>query len=262
MGWDVIRPEFVISIFLVVARISGLFLIAPLFSNKAVPARMKIAFVVMFSLIIVPMISMKPRPILLTSDVALLVAILQEVTLGLVLGFACYLVFAAVQVAGELIGNQVGFSVATLFDPANEGASGILTMFYVILGALLFMALDGHHIILAALTKSFQILPVGIPFELKISAGIVELITRIFIVGMQAAVPLILVLTMLNFIFGFVNKLSPQMNIYFNTGFILGPVVGIIVLIVSIPLFRVLMTQLTEGMEPDLIQLMKALKGI
>jgi len=262
MTWDIVKPEFVVTAFLVIARISGVFLIAPLFSNRAVPSRVKISFVVMFTLIILPMISTQIRPVLLTSNLALVISLLREITLGLVLGFACYLVFAAIQVGGELIGNQLGFSVATLFDPANEGASGILTMLYVILGALIFLSLDGHHIILAALTKSFQILPLGAPFELKISAGVVELITKIFIVGMQMAIPLILVLTMLNFIFGFVTKLSPQMNIYFNTGFILGPALGIIVLMVSLPLFRVLLTQLTQGMEPDLIELMKGLKGI
>lgn len=261
MGLELLKPEFAIAAFLVVARMSGLFLVAPLFSNRAVPARAKIALVIMFALITLPLVSFQARPILLTSNLALLLVIVQELTIGLVLGFACYLVFAAVQVGGELIGNQVGFSVATLFDPANEGASGILTMFYVIIGALLFLSLDGHHIMLAALTKSFQIIPIGGSANLGISAGITELITKIFVVGMQVAIPLILVLTMLNFIFGFVNKLSPQMNIYFNTGFILGPVVGIVVLIVSVPLFRVLITQLTQGMEPDLIQLMKALKG-
>lgn len=260
--YALLTPETIATFFLVVARVSGLFMVAPLLSNHAIPARVRIALIIMLSLILFPLAPKAASLIAVKSDLALIAQIFSEMTIGLILGFVAYLVFAAVQMAGELMGIQLGLAIATIFDPANEGSAGIMTSLYVILGSLFFLALDGHHLILAGLTRSFQIAPVGLGFNITQTYGITEMAAKAFAVALQIAVPLLVVSTVMNVVFGFITKLSPSMNIYFNTGFIIAPVVGIVVLIISFPLFRVLFTQITQGLEPDMVKILRELKGI
>lgn len=259
---DILNPQLITSFFLVLARISGLFIIAPLLSNQAVPARVRIALIIMLSLVIVPMAPKAAALLNLKSDLSLISNIIVELTIGLILGFVCYLVFACVQMAGELMGIQLGLAIATIFDPANEGSAGIITSFYVILGSLLFLAMDGHHLMVAGLTRSFQIIPVGLGFNITQTFGLAEMAGKAFAVAIQITIPLLVVTTVMNVVFGFITKLSPSMNIYFNTGFIIAPIVGIIMLMISIPLFRVLFAQMTEGLEPGMIRVLRDLKGI
>lgn len=257
-----INPSYVAALFCVIARISGVFISAPLFSNRAVPARVKIAFVIVLSLILLPIVPQHQLHLDFKSDLAIISILLVEVTIGLVLGFVAYLVFAAVQTAGELIGMQLGLGIATIFDPANEGSAGIVTSLYVILGALMFLALDGHHLIVAGLVRSFEAAPLGNGLNLVSSEHLSAILSKSFASALQITIPLLVVSTVMNIVFGFITKLSPTMNIYFNTGFIIGPALGLVILMLSLPLFRVIFTQLTEGMEPEMIRTIRTMKGM
>lgn len=261
MNFDsLINMETIVSFLLVLFRIAGIFFVAPLLGNRAIPAQVQMFLALTMGILISPSIHFHD-PLAYTSDWYLMTLILQEVTIGVMIGFAAAVLFAVVQIAGEIFGMNVGFSIAQIIDPSNEGSSGVLTSLYVLMGGLIFIQLDGHHLIIQALIQSFQLIPIGSGIELSGASVLSGFLVKILVLGIKIAAPLIIVMTLLYLAFGFITKLSPQMNIYFNVGFILGPVLGIFVLMLSFPLFRILMTRLTQGLEGDLIHLMRALKG-
>ncbi len=261
--YEWVRPEGVLAFFAIVGRVSGIFLVAPLFSNRAVPARVKIALIIMTSLILYPLVSGTALNVASkANDLTVLVLLLNEISIGLVLGYIASLVFASLQMLGEIFGMQLGLGIATIFDPANEGSAGVMTIMYVILGSLIFLSINGHHMILAGLVRSFDIIPVGKGFNLLNLMSVTTFVTKVFVVAIQICIPILVVTTVVSVVFGFMTKLSPSMGIYFNVGFIITPVVGILVVIVSIPLFRVLFTQLSAGLEGDLVTALKGMKGL
>lgn len=251
----------VVTFLLVLFRVIGVFFVAPLLGNKSVPASFQISFSIVLSFLLLPFIKMDTSN-LLSSDVYLIKCVIQEVTIGVLIGFAASILFSAIQCAGEILGIKIGFSIATIIDPSNNGSSGIVGSLYIIIGALIFLYLNGHHVIIKSLTDSFFFLPLGDGINIAGSIGLANLLGKILIIAVKIAAPVMIVVTLLNLIFGFITKLSPQMNIYFNIGFIVSPVLGITTLMLSLPLFRMMMAGLTSDMGPDLIRLVKDLKGI
>jgi flagellar biosynthetic protein FliR len=258
---DILDFQNLLGFLLILFRVLGVFLAAPLLGNRAIPSVFTISFSFILSVLLFPVVKFEPMEGV-HSDLMILQYVLQEVTIGVIIGFVAAIVFAAVQAAGEIFGIKLGFSIAQIIDPSNNGSSSVFGSFYVILGALIFLYLNGHHAIIAATVQSFHILPIGDGFVLSRDLILSDYVVKMTVVAIQMAAPVIVVLTLLSLIFGFITKLSPQMNIYFNVGFIIGPVLGLITIMVTLPLFRVLMTNLTLGLEADLVRALTALKGV
>lgn len=250
----------IVSFLLILFRVLGVFLAAPLLGNRSTPMSLQIGFSIVISFLVLPFVEFNNAE-LLSSDVFLVRCIIQEVTIGVLIGFASAVLFSAIQCAGDILGIKIGFSIATIIDPSNNGSSGVLGSLYILLGALMFLYLNGHHLIIKSLVDSFFYIPLGEGFRLEAGAALGDMVAKVLIVSIKIAAPVVIVLTLLNLIFGFITKLSPQMNIYFNIGFILGPILGIFTLILSLPLFRVIMTNLTTDFGPELIRLVRELKG-
>lgn len=261
-GWgDIFTIEKLVAFLLILFRVGGMFIVAPLFSNRAIPPQLKIAFCVMLAISILPLLKVDLHPLALTSDLYLMKLIVQEITIGVFIGLVAFMIFATIQTAGEILGMKVGFSIASIIDPANQGASNIISSLYIIFGSLIFLYLDGHHAILGSVVQSFRIIPLGESFQIAEMTSLGGVVTQLFVLAIKIAAPIIVVLTMLNFLFGFITKLAPQMNIYFTVGFILSPVVGIITLIATLPLFRYVISGMTENMGPEIMNLVMQLKG-
>jgi len=257
---DFVSIDSVLRFLLILFRVAGMFMVAPMLGNKSVPSQVQVIFSVMLAIVLLPFVPFH-NPLAIRSNLYLIQLIIQEVTIGVVIGFAAALIFSAVQVAGEIFGMKIGFSIAKIIDPSNQGSSGILTSLYTLFGGLLFLYLNGHHVIISALVDSFRYIPLGSSISFGVAPVLSSLVVKIFAIGIKISAPVIVVMTLLYLSFGFITKLSPQMNIYFNVGFILGPILGIFTLILSLPLFRVLMTNLTNDMGFDLIKVIRALKG-
>lgn len=259
--YDWVGLQSVVTFVLVLFRIAGVFFVAPLLGNRAVPAQIQIAITVSLTILLFHSIKFND-PRALSSNIYLAQLIIQEVSIGVIIGFVGAILFSAVNFAGEMFGMNIGFSIAQIIDPSNEGSSGILTSLYVILGGLLFLYLNGHHVILQALVESFKFIPIGDGFSLLVGDTLNGFMLKVMAVGLKMAAPVMIVMTLLYISFGFITKLSPQLNIYFNVGFVLGPFLGMLTLAISLPLFRVLMTSLTDGMGEDLIKTIRVMKGI
>jgi len=262
MGWEeLFNIHVVISFLLILFRILGVFLAAPLLGNRSVPVMIKLGISIVLSLLILPFAKTE-SDLLVSSSLYLIQCIIVETSIGVMIGFAAAILFSAIQSAGEFIGLKIGYSIATVIDPSNSGSSGIIGSLFVLLGGLIFLYLNGHHIILKTLADSFLMIPLGHGFDLSAGMNFGNFVAKILILAIKIAAPVLIVLTLLNLSFGFLTKLSPQMNIYFNVGFIIAPVLGILTLMLSLPLFRILVMGLSVELEPDLIELVKQLKGV
>ncbi len=258
---QLVEAKDLIVFLLVLFRVAGIFVVAPILGSRSIPPMFQIAFAVVLALLIFPQINFKD-PLALESDLYLFQLILREVTIGIVIGFTAMLIFTAIQVAGEIVGLKVGYSIATVIDPNSQGMTSILSQFYFLIGALLFLYLDGHHIIIEGVVRSFELMPMGTPLGTLFTGSLSQLLTQLLVIGIKLAAPVIIVIMLLNLIFGVLTKLSPQMNIYFNVGFIAGPILGLIAVMASLPLMRVLVTQLTESMRPEIFEVIQELRGI
>lgn len=230
------------------ARILGLIATAPVFGNLSVPIRIKAGFGLMLSLIIAPTVPALPAAD--PMSLAGLLILTQQTVIGLAMGFAMRIVFAAAETAGEVIGLTMGFGFALFYDPQTHGRTPAISQFLSLLTLMIFLAVDAHLTLLAALAESFVSLPIsGAPFS---GAGFQEIAKWggvIFMAGMQLALPVVAALLLTNIALGVLTKAAPQLNL-FGIGFPITLSAGFIMLLLTLPFLATPLGRLfQEGME-------------
>lgn len=222
-------------------RMLALISTAPILSEKAVPRTAKVGLAVLLAIAIAPTLGVLP-PVPLVSAAGLWILI-QQILIGAAMGFSMKMIFAMVQAAGEYVGLQMGLSFASFFDPTSGGNTMVLARLLNVIAMLIFLAVDGHLLLIATLAESFQTLPIAdAPLAasgwfLLVSAG-----SQIFLGGLILALPLIATLLTLNLAMGILNRVSPQFSI-FAVGF---P----ITLLAGIAMLQVLMQYMAPFLEP------------
>lgn len=230
-------------------RILALIGTAPLFGESTIPRRAKIALSALIAMVVSPTIA--ELPVVPVYSFGGLMIILNEVGIGLATGFVMRLVFATVQQAGEIIGLQMGLSFASFFDRAAGGQTMVLSRFLNLIAVLLFLALDGHLLMLGALVDSFNSLPIGRnPGGTPLSAGGAMAVARaggmVFASGLLLALPMIAALLILNLAMGILNRASPQLSI-FAVGFPVTLSGGLLVLMLVMPQMGSYMQHMIEA---------------
>ncbi len=215
------------------ARILALAATAPVFGNAGVPRRLRLLAGLAIGFAVIPALG-PPPAIAPASGVGALV-LAQQIAIGLAMGFAMRIVFAAVDVAGELIGLQMGLSFAVFFDPQSAGESTTLGEFLTLLATLIFLALNGHLMLLAGLSASFELLPIGTAVSPPGFGLLVRWGATIFSAGVLLSLPLIAALLITNIALGVLTRAAPQLNL-FAVGFPVTMTVGFAVLLLSLPL--------------------------
>lgn len=249
-------PNLYLTFFLVLIRVSGIFITAPIISTDNIPANIKIYMVILCSMI---MLNVVPKSYSFEHfnviDYALLV--IKELMVGLFLGIIPKIIFGAIDLAGTIIGFQMGFSIANVVDPQTDHQVSIIAAFEGVVATLLFLVLDGHHIFFEALSVSYQTVPVGgftfsgnkIDFLLRIMADL-------FIIGIKLGSPFIVALLLANVILGFMARSIPQMNI-FVVGFPFTIGLGLILLFVGMPYATRAMTKLFSPLGHQIVELLQ-----
>lgn len=226
-------------------RLLALIMTAPMFSESTIPRRIKILLAAALSVIVSPTIGNIPAVPVYSYGGFLL--ILNEVGIGVAMGFTMRLVFASVQMAGEVIGLQMGLSFASFYDRSSGGQTMVLSRFLNIVATLMFLALDGHLMMLAALVDSFQGLPIaGTPLSGHGWGAVAGAGTTIFASGTLLSLPMIAALLTLNLSMGILNRASPQLSI-FAVGFPVTLLGGMLVLMLVMPQMGVYMQHLVES---------------
>jgi len=204
-------------------RVLGLFGADPLLGSSRVPIRIRVAAAFLITLVLVP--TLPPAPPVSLSGPAGWGLVIQQFLIGVTIGFVVRLVFTAVEVAGELVGLQMGLGFATFIDPAHSTPVPVLNTFLTTIAFLFFLSIDGHHLVITALAQSFQVLPPGNWPDGQLFMGVVRTASDVFSSGVRIALPLVIVLLFTNLALGVMTRASPQVNL-FAVGFALTLVVG------------------------------------
>ncbi|ALV06200.1 flagellar biosynthetic protein FliR [Roseateles depolymerans] len=218
-------------------RTLALFAGMPVFSQRAVPQRVKIGLALFIAVAAQP--SLPAMPVVpLDSLPQLLVVVAQQLLIGLSMGFAVRLVFASLEFAGELIGLQMGLNFAGFFDPSTGSQGTSSSRFLGSMVAFLFIAINGHLMLIQSLVASFQAFPVGEePFRFLRVAQPQVWGAEVFRMGLWIALPLVTMLLFVNLVLGIISRVAPQLNV-FSVGFPLTVSIGLVGLVATLPLMH------------------------
>lgn len=218
-------------------RALALFTAMPVLGGRNVPTRVRIALAAFISLAAQPSlvglsdVSQVP----LDSPTAVLLVV-QQLVIGLSLGFAVRLVFAAVEFAGEIVGLQMGLNFAGFFDPLSASAATATSRFFGTLVAWLFIVINGHLLVIGALIQSFAIFPVGPePLAFLREMQPHRWGAEIFSTGLWIALPLVTLLLFVNIVLGAISRVAPQINI-FAIGFPVTLGMGLLGMLLTLPM--------------------------
>lgn len=196
------------------ARVAGFISAIPVYFGSQTPARIKAALVFAVSLLLFPILS-PSLPEISFNPALFLFFTINETLLGLLLGLVSRLVFIAVQFGGTIIGYQMGFAAANIFDPQHESQISLISQFQNVFAILIFLALDGHHIFIRTAASSYQLLPPGqLDFSGEAIPYLMELATRMFTLGVQFSAPVLAVLLLSGLILGILARVFPQLNVF------------------------------------------------
>jgi flagellar biosynthesis protein FliR len=215
-------------------RVLAVFTAAPVFSSRAFPVRARIALAFLIAFAAQP--SLMGQPLITLDGPQALGAVAQQVTIGLAIGFTVRLILAAVELAGEVVGFQMGLNFAAFFDPAANAQTSAVARFFGQMAALLFVVLNGHLLVLMAVTRSFEVFPIDQSFLQALQRlRLHELGAELFAAGLWIALPMVGMLMFVNLALGIVSRVAPQMNIY-AVGFPITLTVGLVGIAVTLPL--------------------------
>lgn len=229
-------------------RVLALFTAAPVFSQRSIPMRAKVGLA--FLVAVCAQATLIDQPVVSINSPDALGTLVQQIVVGLAIGFAVRLVFAALEVAGELIGLQMGLNFASFFDPASNAQISAISRFFVQIGTLLFIVINGHLLLLMAVVKSFDSFPVDGNFMQSLAQmRIHEMGGAVFASAFWIALPMIAMLLFVNLALGIISRVAPQMNIY-AVGFPVTLTVGLIGIVATLPMLeQPLMALLQRAMD-------------
>ncbi len=214
-------------------RVLALFSTAPVFSMRAIPMRVKVGLAFFIALCAQAMLG--PQPVIGMNDREAMGAVAQQVAVGMALGFAVRIVFAALEMAGEIIGLQMGLNFASFFDPASGGQLSAVGRFFGNMATLLFVVINGHLVVLLAVVKSFEFFPVNGDFLQSLAQmRLFELGSALFSSAFWLALPLMALMLFVNLTLGVISRVAPQMNIY-AVGFPVTLTVGMVGITALLP---------------------------
>jgi flagellar biosynthetic protein FliR len=215
-------------------RVLAVFTAAPIFSSKAFPVRARIALA--FFIAYAAQASLADQPLIEINGPDAMGAVIQQVGIGLAIGFTVRLVFAAVELAGEVVGFQMGLNFAAFFDPSLNTQSSAVARFFGHMASFLFVVMNGHVMVMMAVIKSFKAFPVDQNFlEALKTMKLYNLGADLFASGLWIALPMIGILMFVNLALGIVSRVAPQMNIY-AIGFPITLSVGLVAITATLPM--------------------------
>lgn len=215
-------------------RILALIGAAPIFGESSVPIRLKVAYAALITIVVAP--ALGPMPDISPGSYSSFLLIAQQVVIGIAMGLTMRIAFAAVQTAGEFIGLQMGLSFASFFDPATGANTAVLSRIMNVIAMLLFLALDGHLILISNLINTFDILPISASLSLNPDGlGVLfEWSSQVMVSGMLLALPLIIILLTISLSMGILNRTAQQLSV-FAVGFPVSLMTGLALLTIVLP---------------------------
>lgn len=233
VNWSLLQFQ---ALVLILMRVSPILFMMPVLSSRSLPTLLKAGLTLTVGLILLPLVQVDPG--LLPSEPSQFGFLMAaELMIGLILALSVKIVFAGIQLGGELVGFQMGMALANVMDPQSEVNTPILSQFLYLVGLIVFLAVDGHHWFFRALFQSFLLLGPG---EIHLQEGLYRhflgLMGSLFVVAIKIAAPMMAVLMFTQIGLGILAKAVPQINILI-TSFPLTIGIGLLFLALSIELF-------------------------
>lgn len=213
------------------ARVSGLMVFCPFLGSDAVPVPVKAALTLLLTLLLHPLHG--PAALAMGSWQWVQVA-LGEMAIGLLLGLVANFLFESALMAGQILGVQIGYSLANVFNPDTNADTPVLSQFHQMAALLIFLQLDVHHWLLRSVARSFAYLPPGAAsMTLAAASGLLHAAGGIFLAGVQIAAPSLAATLVVDMALGFLGKASPQLPVLF-IGLAVKNLAGLAILIAAL----------------------------
>jgi flagellar biosynthetic protein FliR len=233
-----ITQEQVETFIFVLLRVIGIVTTMPILGTRNVPVRVKGGLSLLIAFLVLPSVTLAVPPV---DILPLALAMTGEVLIGVLIGFAGSMIFSGIQLAGQLVGFQMGFSVANVYDPISSAQVSIMAQFLNLVAILIFFGVNGHHVFIYGIAESYRIVaPLDFHFSGELTRQVVVLSKDIFIIGIKTGAPVIAMLLMISIGFGLIARTVPQVNILI-AGFPIKIGVGLIGMGLTLPAFALMM---------------------
>ncbi len=248
-------PVFIMVVF----RMGGLFLTAPVFSHMAVPMRIKVSLAFFMALVIFP--SVQTLPSELPDGFILFGAVAaKETAVGAIIGYFAALLFTVFSMAGSVIGRQIGLEMAATLSPGMQTGGSLTGFIYYITGAIIFLGVNGHHWLIKTLAFSYRAVPLaGFRYTPKLTEKITDSFALYFAQGIKIAAPFIIVGLLSLVLVGIVLKVTQQSNL-FVLELPMKSLVGFTLLVVSLPFGIFAMKNIMETLQGEIVNLLRFMR--
>jgi flagellar biosynthesis protein FliR len=260
MNIPVFTPELAEAFILVLIRVSAMIMMLPAFGDATVPAAVKWGLSILITLLLFPIVKAGIPPTRDIGFLPLVLGIAGELMIGIIIGLSARFIFAGIQLSGEILGFQMGFSVASVVDPTSSVQISIIAEFQYLLSLLLFMTVNAHHVFISAIAESFQVAPpLSVHFSGPLLQALLTLAKDIFVIAIKISAPVMAVLLFTNVAMGLVARTVPQMNI-FIVSFPLQIAVGLIFIGMAAPFFVKIVQHLFLSLAGETGMLMRLMR--
>lgn len=251
-----------IDIFLLVlTRMSGLFIVAPIFGRKNLPVYFKVGLAFFMAVLLVN--TQKLGVTLSYNNLwQFSVLVIREILVGIIIGYVSFIIFTAIYVAGQLIDMQIGFGMVNVIDPISNIQVPITANLYYMICMLLFLVGNGHHILIRALFDSFNTIPLGTAvFGNALMGDILRIFGEIFSIGFRIAAPVVVTILVTDLALGIMSRAVPQLNV-FVVGMPLKIIIGLLVMIITIPAFISIVQNLTSDASNEMLRFINDMRQV
>ncbi|MEW6540729.1 MAG: flagellar biosynthetic protein FliR [Bacillota bacterium] len=248
-----------VTFLLVFTRLAAFIAVCPVFAIRGVPPAVKAGLAFVLALALLPAAQAQAAPPPLDSFLGFALALAKEAAVGLGLGIFTGLVFQGFLLAGQYIGFQIGFAMAEMMNPGTEGERALVSRLMWLFALVFFVSIDGHHLLIAGLAQSFELVPLGAALpQMKTTLFMAKTYGGLYLIALTVAAPVMAVLLATDAILGLMVRMVPQINV-FMLGFPVKILAGLFALMVAVPVIGWVMTRAFGRMTEDLLVLMKLL---
>ena len=255
----VLNHEYLILVFLVFVRIGGLMVAAPFFGQRAVPVKTRILFSAVFAWALVGLVP-GPLPPNVTEVIPLMLAVVIEALTGVALGYAAQFIFFAVSFAGEVIGFQMGLSLAQVYNPAEGTYANPLGRLLSFSFLMVFLLIDGHHHVMRALVGSYDLVPLAGARLTSVGGLLLEWTGALFVTALRLASPFMVTIFLVDVTLGVFARVVPQADL-FSLGLPLKLLVGLGMTVFFLQNLFPVIPDLIALMLNDLLNMIEAITG-
>lgn len=246
--------------FLILTRVSGIFMIAPFFGSINIPIYIRVGSTLAISVVLFPVVDQMTNIAVPMTVAGYALAVITELGVGWLIGFVAYISFSAIHMAGTLLDMQVGFSIVNVVDPTSGQQIPLLGSFLYNLGIIIFLVTNGHHVIITALFDSFRAVPIlNASYHLSLTNIIVDFTASIFVTGVKIALPVLFAILLTNIGLGVLARTMPQMNV-FVVGIPLQIGIGVFVLSIMIPFYILFLDVMFNEMYGNISSALRAIQ--